>query len=98
MAVRFLVLWILLCRRCGGSRDCGANSTIIPPHRPHFDALPSPSPTSRAWQEDDTVVVEAPGGASGSQIQVYRKGTSGSGGKAAGPTVDQGANAVELTP
>jgi hypothetical protein len=41
-------------------------------------------------QEEDTVVVEAPGGASATHLVVYRKGAGGNG------EVVQGSNPAEL--
>lgn len=45
------------------------------------------------FAEEDTVVVEAPGGEQATGLTVYRKGGNG-----AGPAIDVQANPVELTP
>ncbi len=44
--------------------------------------------------EEDTVVVEAPGGEQAHGLEVYRKGSNGAG----GPVIDVEPNPVELTP
>lgn len=50
----------------------------------------SPSPPPNPLQEEDTVVVEAPGGAKATHLVVYRKGADAY-------KVEQGDNAAELT-
>ena len=55
-----------------------------------FIADPCTLPPCPPMQEEDTVVVEAPGGAQATHLVVYRKGS------AAGHRVEQGDNAAEL--
>lgn len=57
--------------------------------QPH-DSTPSSHPYCPPPQEEDTVVVEAPGGANATHLVVYRKGA------ASEHRVEQGDNAAEL--